>query len=430
MTQLKKIQTRLTIIGTGMAGMAAACFASANHIDTVQVGVNSGMIYSSAYLDLMGVHPVETGTVWDDPWKAIARLAADRPDHPYARLGREDIEGAMERFIAFMDAAGHPYMADKHRNTEVITPVGTVKPTYAVPRSMWAGAVALKERQPCLIVDFWGLKAFSAKQIADMLMPRWPAIRYLRVSFPAVGPSADLYPEHMARALEIEANRIQLADAIRPDLKEARAVGLPAILGIYKPREVRDHLETLLGVPVFEIPTIPPSIPGIRLKEALEKRLAASGVRCLSQKRVIRAETEKNGKFILYVGDRPGGDPEQIIATDGVILAGGRFLGMGLYAGRKGIQEPLFGLPVFQPPDRALWHQTDFFDSRGHQINQAGLEIDAAFRPTDPSGKPVHENLFAAGSILAHQDWMREKCGTGLAIATAFGAVKAFMESV
>jgi glycerol-3-phosphate dehydrogenase subunit B len=28
---------------------------------------------------------------------------------------------------------------------------------------------------------------------------------------------------------------------------------------------------------------------------------------------------------------------------------------------------------------------------------------------------------------LAHQDWIRMKCGSGLAIATAFGAVKAFM---
>jgi glycerol-3-phosphate dehydrogenase subunit B len=37
----------------------------------------------------------------------------------------------------------------------------------------------------------------------------------------------------------------------------------------------------------------------------------------------------------------------------------------------------------------------------------------------------VYENLFAAGAILAHQDWIRSKSGTGLAVATAFGAVDA-----
>jgi len=60
--------------------------------------------------------------------------------------------------------------------------------------------------------------------------------------------------------------------------------------------------------------------------------------------------------------------------------------------------------------------------------SKAGLEIDALFRPTDLAGRPVYDTLFAAGSILAHQDWMRQKCGAGLAIATAYGAVKAFQK--
>jgi glycerol-3-phosphate dehydrogenase subunit B len=183
-------------------------------------------------------------------------------------------------------------------------------------------------------------------------------------------------------------------------------------------------------VDIFEIPTIPPSVPGVRLKEALEKLLGSRGVRLIPQKRVLSAEKQKTGKFILNVGDMGSNKTEQMIETDGVILAGGRFLGMGLYAGRKGIQEPLFNLPVFQPKDRALWHQTDFFDPKGHQISQSGLEINNSFQPTNSKGKPVHENLFAAGSILAHQDWMRQKCGAGLSIATAYGAIKAFKKTL
>jgi glycerol-3-phosphate dehydrogenase subunit B len=430
MTDIKTNHSKLTIIGTGMAGMAAACFASKNQIDTIQIGVNSGMIYSSGFFDLMGIHPIGTQLTWNNPWQAIDQLVADIPNHPYARLRKPEIETAMNQFLEFMEAADRPYMVNRTQNTEVITPVGTVKRTYAVPRSMWAGAVALKERTSCLIVDFVGLKAFSAKQIADMLMPRWPKIRPLRISFPAVGASADLYPEQMARSLEVEDNRIQLADAIRPHLVDVKTLGLPAILGIYNPRLVRKHLEELLGVDIFEIPTIPPSVPGVRLKEALEKFLSKRGVRLIPQKRVLSAKKQSNGKFVLNVGDMGSDKTEQVIETDGVILAGGRVLGMGLYAGRKGIREPLFNLPVFQPDDRALWHQTDFFDPKGHQISQAGLEINHSFQPTDLNGKPLHENLFAAGSILAHQDWMRQKCGAGLSIATAYGAVKAFKKTL
>jgi glycerol-3-phosphate dehydrogenase subunit B len=61
-------------------------------------------------------------------------------------------------------------------------------------------------------------------------------------------------------------------------------------------------------------------------------------------------------------------------------------------------------------------------------VNQAGLEIDDQFRPVDDSGQVIHGNLHAVGSILAHQDWKRMKCGAGLAVATAFGAVEAFCQ--
>ncbi len=430
MTSIKKISSDLTIIGTGMAGMAAACFAARHRIDTIQIGVNSGLIYSSGYLDLMGIHPMGTRLSWNNPWQAIDQLTTDNPDHPYARLRKTEIKTAMHQFLDFMNTTEHPYVFSENKNTEVLTPVGTVKQTYAVPRSMWAGAVALKERQPCLVVDFVGLKAFSAKQIADMLMPRWPRIRPLRLNFPSAGASVDLYPEQMARSLETEENRIRLANAIKPHIGEAKALGLPAILGLYTPSAVRQHLEALLGVKIFEIPTIAPSVPGMRFKETMEKALFAQNIHLIPQKRVLSAEIQQNDHFLLGVGEHGSTSVDQIIETRGVILAGGRFLGMGLRAGRKKIREPLFGLPVFQPEDRALWHEDDFFAARGHRINQAGLEIDDAFRPVDADGKPVYKNLVAAGSILAHQDWMRQKCGAGLAIATAYGAVAAIRKTL
>ena len=43
------------------------------------------------------------------------------------------------------------------------------------------------------------------------------------------------------------------------------------------------------------------------------------------------------------------------------------------------------------------------------------------------SDRPAFKLLFAAGSILAHQDWMRMKCGSGLALATGFAAVQSFV---
>ena len=77
----------------------------------------------------------------------------------------------------------------------------------------------------------------------------------------------------MANALLLPQNREKLARVIKPLVKESKVIGLPAILGLYRTQEVIAHLEELIGVPVFEIPTIPPSVPGI----AQTKSHAADG---------------------------------------------------------------------------------------------------------------------------------------------------------
>ena len=46
--------------------------------------------------------------------------------------------------------------------------------------------------------------------------------------------------------------------------------------------------------------------------------------------------------------------------------------------------------------------------------------------PLDAGGNPAFENLVAAGIVLAHQDWIRMKCGSCLSVATDYASVKAF----
>ena len=59
----------------------------------------------------------------------------------------------------------------------------------------------------------------------------------------------------------------------------APAVGLPAVLGANYHPDAYAAMSDALGTEVFEVPTIPPSVPGIRLYRALtgELRLAAAG---------------------------------------------------------------------------------------------------------------------------------------------------------
>ncbi len=414
----------LVIIGAGMAGMAASLFAGSRGIDTVQVGVASEIIFASGLLDLMGVHPVKHRTRRKDPWEGIEDLCRDIPDHPYARIPPSIIQDAFEELIAFLNASGLVYVRHDRQNALVLTPVGTVKPSYFIPKTMWNGVKALETKEPCLIVDIEGLKGFSARQIVASFTSLWPGLDHVTISFPGSASQGEVYLEPLARSLVIPQTRKALADELRPHLKKARFLGLPAVFGIQDSHKILTDIEKQVGVPMFEIPTMPPSIPGLRIKEIFESNLPAKGVRRFFQKRVMGVQV--HGKeFVVQIGDT---SPEILIKTRGIVLASGRFLGKGLSADRRQIRESIFDLPVHQPYKRNEWHCYEFLDPAGHPVNRAGIVTDDRFRPLDRSGKPAHENLFAAGSILAHQDWMRQKCGSGLAIATAYAAVNAFLD--
>lgn len=408
------------VMGSGFAGMAAALFASDRGLSVVQTGATGGIDFSTGFIDLMAVHPIAEGRRWDDPWAAIKALGEDCPRHPYARIAPGTILTAVDNFTRFLESQGLPYRGFPDRNVCIASPVGTIKRTFRVPESTWNGVEALAQQAPTLIVDFQGLKGFSARQMKETLGHAWPTVTTARAPFP--GATGELYPEHMAWAMADPKNRETLAESIRPSIGDAEYIGFPAVMGLYTPMEILDHLRDLTGKHVFEIPTLPPSIAGNRLRAAFDRSLSTRGVRTLSQKLVKHVERNADGTFTFTTGDAAG---TQTVKARTAILATGRFFGKGLRGTRTVVREPVFGIPVVQPASREQWHNRNFFDLHGHPVNLAGLETDEHLCPLVAPGKRVYDNLFAAGAVLAHQDWARMKCGAGLAIATAYKAVEA-----
>ena len=425
---LPERQCDLLIIGSGMAGMAAAIFAAERGIDTIQVGMTSELNFATGMIDLLGVHPVAEGRIWDDPWRARRTLIRDIPRHPYALLDPAKMRRALASFLNVLAAAGLPYATPSGHNAMLLTPVGTLKPTYCFPLSMQNGLRALEGRADCLMIDFHGLKGFSGRQMVETLQCTYPRLRSrlhtARIAFP--GASGECFPEHMARALSREDVRAELAQNIAPHLPGMAYVGVPAILGLEDTRLIFDDLQARLGLPLFEIPTMPPAITGLRLKRALERQIPRLGVRTHFQHRVTRVIRDGPRACRFEVGRQR---PRFCVSPKAAVLATGRFFGGGLVADRKGIRETVLDLPVAQPATRSGWHRKALLDPAGHSINRAGLETDQRLRPLNAKGQPAFDNLFAAGSILAHQDWMRMKCGSGLAITTARAAIAAVAEA-
>ena len=414
--EARQYRTGLAVIGSGLAGFAASVFALQRGIRTAQVGNTGAIAYTTGYLDLLGWHG---DRLLDNPWSGLATLRQEEPDHPLSRISDQDIREAFFGFTQALSEMGVDYTPPGDRNLLGLTPAGTRKPTLCMPRTMVAGIAAAAAGDRTLILDIAGLDGFSARELVANAGASWPNLRSRRIIFPGVDAGVRVFPEVMARALEAPAHRQQLAGIIRSVAGDAKYIGLPAILGIHRPDRVHRDLERLTGFTLFEIPTMPPAVPGIRLREMFEQAFPARGLTLVPQQKVKSLELGKTTAR-LHLNDSYG---KVEIEAETVILATGRFLSGGLAADRHRVRETLLGIPVSQPESRDHWYREDYFDLRGHPINRCGIRVDEAFRPISESGRPISERLFAAGILLGGQDWIRQRCGAGVAIASAYRAV-------
>ena len=408
----------VVVVGNGLAGSAAALFAARQGHSVAVVGSGSQLPLSSGLFDLVGMMPGERRYT-DQPWKTVEALIQSAPGHPYGKLGAQAIRNAFDAFLELLAAEGLMYVACEN-NARVITSVGTVKASYALPKSMMAGADAFEKKSKTLIVGIQGLKGFQANQVAQSAGSSWPGLSAVEMAPEGLGRPGDLYPEALARELDLPAGRERLIQAILPHIDGHEAVGLPPILGMDKSHEAMEHLEAALGVPCFEIPGMPPTAAGVRLREALDRAFSRYGVATFVGGRVTSVSDGEAG-FSVTASLR---GEETTISARKMILATGRFMGGGLTGDRCLVSEPLLNLHVAQPQTRDEWHRCDLFDPRGHAVNRAGVMADRQMQPLSADGSVATPNLFVAGSILAHQDWKREKSGAGISIATAFRAAE------
>jgi glycerol-3-phosphate dehydrogenase subunit B len=230
-------------------------------------------------------------------------------------------------------------------------------------------------------------------------------------------------PHDLARALEAPGGAEAAGDRLRAALPAGAAAALlPPVLGLSAASRVAARISARAGVPVAETLSDVPSVPGVRLQDAIEARLAAAGVT------LVEAALE------------PGSGPGQTARAGGReivagawVLATGRFVGGGIRR-RGALEEPLLGIPVQAAEGRESGVHLSarpaasltVRDRRAAQpLLSAGLRVDAALRPLDERGRPVHPRLFAAGAVVGGHEQAADGTGLGVAILTGYLAGRA-----
>jgi glycerol-3-phosphate dehydrogenase subunit B len=405
---------RAVVIGAGLAGLSCAVRLADEGVRVSVLATGAGSLQlGGGTLDVLGYSPDPV----DRPLEALAGLPND---HPYALLGDGEIVAALDWLRTRLPALD--IRGDASRNLRLATAVGAVRPTAAATASVAAGD--LREGGYVVFVGFSDLKDFVPDLVAaNVSRATWvdAAVnaRAVTTLLPE-GWEADLSPLGLARMFEEPDRRAELIDAIVRAVGVAgqARVGLPAVIGLESHAEARAQLSDALSADVFEVPTIPPSVPGIRLYRALLQALRERGGRVTIGVTAQGAATD--GERISGVVARVAGRT-RTFAADAVVLATGGLAVGGIELERGEVTESVLGLDLAHTPDGHPY-VGELHDE--NPIDRAGVAVDKAFRPVDRNGNVVHPNLYAAGGILAGAVPWHELSGNGLALTTGLAAAR------
>ena len=416
------IESEVLVVGGGLAGVTAGLSAARAGADVRLVSYKQSTLrQASGLVDVLGYTPAGDGPLVD-PFEAIPELPAG---HPYRTVGVDTVRDALGLFDEVV-----PNYRGEHTDRNALLPThgGTVKPTARYPASASAG-VASDERD-ALLVGFESMTDFDAPHVAAHLEAAGVPfeVRGVSVEFPG-DLRADAKVTRYAKLLDTNEDvsvrgrgvpvRDALSKRVNRELDGERRVGFPAVLGDHDPGAVRTALGERLGADVFEVPMGPPSLPGIRLSDALFKALDAAGVSIETGNPVVDYDGAGSIERV-YVEKKGARIPN---SADQYVLATGGLVGKGIESDREGVSEPVFDCHVPQPADRYDWFDEETFGD--HEFAAFGVETDADLRPTGPDGGVEFDNLYAAGSVLGGYDFAAEKSGSGVSIATGYAAGRA-----
>jgi len=411
------------VIGAGLAGLTAALRLAeeGQRVAVLAKGVGATHL-SPGTVDVLGY---VDGPV-DNPAKALPDFAAANPDHPYQRLPVGLIGASLDWFKARL--GDHGYRGCLDENFLVPTAVGVAKPTALVPETMAAGD--LRGGGRFVFVGLRGLKDFYPAYLADNLarasLPGGAEILTRVVELePPLGNARDVSGVGFARRFEEAGFRESVLVELDRFLVPGEIIGFPAVLGVGRAREVWHELETRLGHQVFEVPTLPPSVQGLRLYETMTTAFRRQGGRLVVGSTVAGAQTS-SGRVEGLVA-KTAGRPLTYRARSFVLATGG-FASGGLQLEASGqVRETVFDLPVagVPGPKQPPFEPRYFAD---HAISRAGIAVDESMRPVDGNGAAPYENVHAVGATLAGAVPWREASGNGLSLASGYAAAHAILE--
>jgi glycerol-3-phosphate dehydrogenase subunit B len=407
------------VVGAGLAGLTAALRLAdeGRRVLVVARGVGATHL-APATIDVLGF----AGEEVEHPAQALQAFFESHPGHPYAHVSKESVGASIEWLKSRLPDLG--YRGGLDENVLLPTAVGVAKPSAVVPETMVGGDLRAGGRFAFVGL---GLKDFYPAYLADNLRRlQGVSARAIELS-PPRGSDGDSSSLGLARRFDESTFRNavvrELAGRIEPDER----IGFPAVLGVRHAPQVWRELGERLERPVFEVATLPPSVSGIRLFEALTAALRQAGGRIIIGQTVVAAETV-NARVEAVVAQEAA--RTRTHRAHSFVLASGGIAAGGIQVDSYGkIREVVFDLALAGLPEangRPPYLPTYLEEQ---PLDRVGVPTDDRLRPTGVDGTPLYENLYAAGATLAGAVPWQEASGNGLSLATGYAAAGAILEA-
>ncbi|MEC5343771.1 glycerol-3-phosphate dehydrogenase subunit GlpB [Brenneria populi] len=403
----------VVIIGGGLAGLTCGIRLSerGKRCAIISAG-QSALHFSSGALDLLACLP--DGQPVDHPIEALAELARQAPRHPYSLMGRASVVALLPQAEALLARSSLAMLGDYRQNHLRMTPLGKFRPCWLSPSdSVARGLPSIGDWERPLVAGIEGFLDFQPRIVAGALQRQGIAARSGDLKLPLLdrlrGNPSEFRAVNISRVLDSAENLAALAEELTRLASGNDGVIMPACLGLDAP----SALSELVGKPVRLLPTLPPSVPGLRLHQALLRRFRQSGGVVMPGDRVERASLEEP-EAALYTRNHQ----DIPLRAKRVVLASGSFFSNGLSARFDRVIEPVFGLDVRFEAQREAWSRQDVFAAQPYM--QFGVITDEHLHPR--IGGKTAGSLYAVGAVLEGFDPITQGCGAGVSMLSALYA--------
>ena len=413
----------VAIIGGGLAGLT--CGIALQQRDKRCVIINNGQAaidFASGSLDLLSRMP--DGSVVENINENLTALRTALPAHPYSLLGAEKVIAKAQDFERLANALNLDLIGSSEKNHWRVTGLGSLRGAWLSPNSV--PTVQGNETFPhkrIAVLGIEGYHDFQPQLLAANLVLN-PQFAHCEVTSGFLNiPQLDELRQNarefrsvnIAQLLEHKLAFNDLVSEIIESAQGANAVLLPACFGLEN-QEFMNALRDATKLALFELPTLPPSLLGMRQRIQLRRKFESLGGLMINGDSALNAHFE--GDRVHCIKTRLLED-EEIIA-DNFVLAAGSFFSKGLVSEFDKIYEPVFesdiiGEEGFNDKDRFSWTNHQFANPQPYQ--SAGVAINEHCQ-VQKCGQFL-ANLYAIGNVIGGFNALELGCGSGVAVVTA-----------